>query len=391
MRKNLKTFAAALVMTAAVTGMVPQTTITEPFAVTAEAARAKLSKSKASLAIGQELNLELKGYSGAVKWSSSNKKVATVSKNGLVKAKKKGSTVITAKAGKKKYKCKITVKALKVKSLKLNEQKLVLKKDNKEKLKAIVSPANASNKAVTWKSSNKKVATVNSKGVVTAKKNGTAIITATAKDGSKKKATCKVTVLKGTGYVTLEERYADEEKRLNIPVNDAGTTWGFDKGNGNLIPLKLKVGETTVVEYLGTLGHRGIHQYEWTLEDQVSNVIDPNSGYVDVKQIGNKFFITPLKEGMYEIHVLENTIPESSGFNRNYHCYFETENPGKYYSRQPQIGEKYYKRYHHLDSPVYTVKSQYQDGSFAFVCEESTTGNIVRMHSYELEPVSMWE
>lgn len=390
MRKNLKTLAAALVMTAAVTGMVPQTTIIEPFAVTAEAARAKSSKSKASLAIGQELNLELKGYSGAVKWSSSNKKVATVNKNGLVKAKKKGSTVITAKAGKKKYKCKVTVKALKVKSLKLNEQKLVLKKDNKEKLKAIVSPANASNKAVTWKSSNKKVATVNSKGVVTAKKNGTAIITATAKDGSKKRATCKVTVLKGTGYVTLEERYADEEKRLNIPVNDAGTTWGFDKGNGNLIPLKLKVGETTVVEYLGTLGHRGIHQYEWTLEDQVSNVIDPNSGYVDVKQIGNKFFITPLKEGMYEIHVLENTIPESSGFNRNYYCYFQTENPYKY-SQQPQIGEKYYKRYHHLDSPVYTVKSQYQDGSFAFACEESTTGNIVRMHSYELEPVSMWE
>lgn len=391
MRKNLKTLAAALVMTAAVTGMVPQTTIIEPFAVTAEAAAAKLSKSKAGLTIGQELNLELKGYSGTVKWSSSNKKVATVNKNGLVKAKKKGSTVITAKAGKKKYKCKITVKALKVKSLKLNEAKLVLKKDNKEKLKVTVSPANASNKAVTWKSSNKKVATVSSKGVVTAKKNGTAIITATAKDGSKKRVTCKVTVLKGKGYVTLEERYADEEKRLNIPINDAGNTWGFDKGNGNLISLKLKVGETTVVEYLGTLGHRGIHQYEWTLEDQVSNVIDPNSGYVDVKQIGNKFFITPLKEGMYEIHVLENTIPESSGFNRNYHCYFETENPGKYYSRQPQIGEKYYKRYHHLDSPVYTVKSQYQDGSFAFACEESTTGNIVRMHSYELEPVSMWE
>ena len=134
MRKNLKTLAAALVMTAAVTGMVPQTTITEPFAVTAEAAAAKLSKSKAGLTIGQELNLELKGYSGTVKWSSSNKKVATVNKNGLVKAKKKGSTVITAKAGKKKYKCKITVKALKVKSLKLNEQKLVLKKDNKEKI-----------------------------------------------------------------------------------------------------------------------------------------------------------------------------------------------------------------------------------------------------------------
>ena len=397
-KKRAHVVLSALALSLAVTGFTPATTgIQNPFAVTAEAAaKVKLNKSKATLATDQGILLELKGYSGAVKWSSSNKKVATVNKNGLVKAKKKGSTVITAKAGKKKYKCKVTVKALKVKSLKLNEKTLTLKKGKKATLKATASPANASNKGVTWKSSNKKVATVNSKGVVTAKKNGTATITATAKDGSKKRATCKVTVAKTSlslskdKIITLEERYAEEEKRLNIPVNDAGTTWGFDKGNGNLIPLKLKVGETTVVEYLGTLGHRGVHQYEWTLEDQVSNVIDPNSGYVDVKQVGNKFFITPLKEGMYEIHVLENTIREDSGFNRNYHCYFETENPYKY-SQQPQIGGKYYKRYHHLDSPVYTVKSQYQDGSFAFACEESTTGNIVRMHSYELEPVSMWE
>ena len=84
------------------------------FTFSAEAAgKIKLNASKATLATDQGILLELKGYSGAVKWSSSNKKVATVNKNGLVKAKKKGSTVITAKAGKKKYKCKITVKALK--------------------------------------------------------------------------------------------------------------------------------------------------------------------------------------------------------------------------------------------------------------------------------------
>lgn len=62
--------------------------------------------------------------------------------------------------------------------------------------------SNAANKVVTWKSSNTKVATVNSRGKVTAKSPGTATITCTAKDGSGKKATCKITVRK---YTEIEE------------------------------------------------------------------------------------------------------------------------------------------------------------------------------------------
>ena len=61
-------------------------------------------------------------------------------------------------------------------------------------LTAIVKPENATNKAVTWSSSNESVATVSSDGIVTAKTLGTAIITCTAKDGSGIKATCQVTV-----------------------------------------------------------------------------------------------------------------------------------------------------------------------------------------------------
>lgn len=61
-------------------------------------------------------------------------------------------------------------------------------------LTAIVAPTNATNRSLSWVSSNTAVATVSSTGKITAVANGTATITATSKDGSNKKATCKVTV-----------------------------------------------------------------------------------------------------------------------------------------------------------------------------------------------------
>ncbi|MCR5737230.1 MAG: Ig-like domain-containing protein, partial [Eubacterium sp.] len=70
-----------------------------------------LSKKSAKIQKGQKLKLKLKNAKASkVKWTSSRKKVATVSKKGVVKAKKKGKTTITAKYKGKKYRCKITVK-----------------------------------------------------------------------------------------------------------------------------------------------------------------------------------------------------------------------------------------------------------------------------------------
>lgn len=87
-----------------------------------------------------------------------------------------------------------TMPAVKVTKVALNKTSATLtKKGQTVTLSASVSPSNATNKTVTWTSSNTKVATV-SGGKVTAVANGTATITATAKDGSKKKATCKITV-----------------------------------------------------------------------------------------------------------------------------------------------------------------------------------------------------
>ena len=99
------------------------------------------------------------------------------------------SFIITKKAEDKKD--DTTKDNVAVKSIKLNKTKVTLAKGKKVKLKATVAPSNATDKNVTFTSSNTKVATVNAKGVVTAKKAGKATITAKA---GTKKATCKIVV-----------------------------------------------------------------------------------------------------------------------------------------------------------------------------------------------------
>lgn len=126
-----------------------------------------------------------------VTWSSSNKKVATVDKNGVVVGVKKGTATITAKtSGGKKATCKVKVKVPAVK-VTLNKTKVTVAKGKTVTLKATVTPSSAKEN-LTWSSSNKKVATVDSKGKVKAQKKGTAIITVKTSGG--KKATCEITV-----------------------------------------------------------------------------------------------------------------------------------------------------------------------------------------------------
>ena len=73
-------------------------------------AAVRISAKKKTLTIGRSFTLKVKGTKKKVKWSSSNKSVATVSSKGKVKAKKVGKATITAKVAKKSLKCKITVK-----------------------------------------------------------------------------------------------------------------------------------------------------------------------------------------------------------------------------------------------------------------------------------------
>lgn len=133
-----------------------------------------------------------------LQWYSSNKKVATVSSKGTVTAKKNGTAYITARVKSqksKKVRCKVTVKTKKVSKVSFNTSKAVLQQGKYYTRKPSVSPSYAYNKKVTYKSSNTKVATVNSAGKIYAKGQGTATITATAADGSKKKASYPVRVI----------------------------------------------------------------------------------------------------------------------------------------------------------------------------------------------------
>ena len=86
-----------------------------------------------------------------------------------------------------------------MKKIKITGMSKQIAAGKKIKLKVTVTPKTAANRTVKWKSSNKKYATVNAKGVVTTKKAGkgkTVKITATATDGSRKRATIKIKILK---------------------------------------------------------------------------------------------------------------------------------------------------------------------------------------------------
>ena len=140
-----------------------------------------------------------------LKYNTSKKKVVTVTKNGKIKAIKKGKANITVslKSDPKVKKVIHVTVGKPVTKVKLNKTSLLLVKGKNSTLKAKITPAKPSNKKLIWKSSKPTVVKVSSSGKITGIKAGTATITATAADGSGKKASCKVTVVNPTKIASV--------------------------------------------------------------------------------------------------------------------------------------------------------------------------------------------
>lgn len=161
----------------------------------------KLNKSSMTVYIGKQKTLvptvfPLNASDKSVKWKSSDSKIASVNSDGTVTGKKTGKVVITCTTNSGGYVATCTVKVKKyinTKSVSLNKLTCSVYAGRKYSLVATVLPENASSKKLKWKSSDKKVATIDANGVVTGVSKGTAIITCTTKDTGKK-ATCEVTV-----------------------------------------------------------------------------------------------------------------------------------------------------------------------------------------------------
>lgn len=148
-----------------------------------------------------------------VTWATSNKRIATVDQNGLVTAVEGGTATISATCGGYKAECVVTV-TVPVASITLSKQNLSLKKGDSANLTATVSPSNATDKTVTWSSSDESVASVSS-GKVTANKSGTATITASAGSLS---ATCAVSVTTPVQSITLNMNSTTLEEGQGITL-----------------------------------------------------------------------------------------------------------------------------------------------------------------------------
>ncbi len=133
-------------------------------------------------------------------WVSSNPNVVAVFNDGLVTALSPGSATITVYTvdGHKSASCLITVAATNPAGISLNKTSVSIQNGTSVSLTATVTPANSSNKSITWTSSNTNIASVSSDGVVYGNRPG--YVTITAKTPNGLTATCNVTVYTTGGY-----------------------------------------------------------------------------------------------------------------------------------------------------------------------------------------------
>ncbi len=184
-----------------------------------------------------------------VTWSSENNAIATVNSSGVVTGVAIGATNIVVKTTDGNFTATSAITVLTadvaVTGVSLNKNKLDLTKGSSEKLNATVTPANATNSKISWKSADINVATVDASGTVTAVGVGTTTITVTTEDGSYT-AQAEVTVKEATGVagiysgtVTMDGNPAAANVQLEIKYTSETTISIDTRATVMMIPLHI--------------------------------------------------------------------------------------------------------------------------------------------------------
>ena len=313
------------------------TTNVEVTKVTLNPTSAKVAKGK-TISITTEIT-PANATNKTITWSSSNTSVATVT-DGIVKGVKAGSATITATASNGvKATCSITVEevssTVEVTGVSLNSTSGTLEVGKTVQLTATVSPTNATNKTITWSSSNTSVATV-SNGLVTAKSAGSATITAKSNNG--KSATYKLTVSIPVGdlnlsydlangiYDSCEESTTDfyvcsGSKKINITSSNA-TKIEYSilkKENGSYVTKSTKTvsGKTATVSLDGD-GEYQVKAYPLNASGKKGSLVQR-----EYQVFGKQYQLGVYKQSGIEIRVGVKGSTDFFEPNKNFTYYFK--------------------------------------------------------------------
>ena len=252
-----------------------------------------------------------------VTWSSADSGIARVDGAGLVTAVSVGTTTITATTGDGTgltASCTVTVTPKVVQSITMDEEALSLERGETTRLTVTVTPQDADDAGVTWRSNNSSVATVDDGGRVTAIEVGTAVITATTNDGSGLSAKCTVTVTPkevddiSINKETLEMEIGDIEQLTVVispaDADDKTVTWHSADAkvasvNSDGVVTARKAGETTITATTSN-GLTAECQVEVT---DPNGIYSPNADDVKVTTQKDRIIVEGLPAGWhYSVH-----------------------------------------------------------------------------------------
>ena len=268
-------------------------------------AKAYLNQNEIVVNVGKTVNLKIKGMKGKVKWSSLNKKVATV-KNGKVTGKKTGKTVIQAKINGTILKCNV-----KVEKPEISKKKVTI-----ESGKTYILKVKGTSRKVVWTSSNRNVVTVKN-GKITGKKPGNTTVIAKV-NGSVLKCNIRVTATKKPHKDDTQNTEGTDDKK---PDNNDGVETNTPKLSTTSITWKFGDGDDGT--YL-TLNNADCDDVIWNTSDEKIVRVYPegNSAVIYNNLKGGKAIVTATYKGKtyscnvvsYSLYKINISREEGTGF-----------------------------------------------------------------------------